>query len=95
MIPRRIERSTRTLGEPDGWDRGTYGPCVTLAVRDEARGALATMVSAWEPTPAEIYAIIAGAPVYLRVAGSQHPAVELTVGPVDRETPALSGANQR
>jgi hypothetical protein len=38
------------------------------------------MVSAWEPTPAEMEAIAAGAKVMLRVVGMGHPPVMLYVG---------------
>lgn len=38
------------------------------------------METAWEPTPAEIAAIVSGAPIVLRVLGTAHPPVMLYVG---------------
>jgi hypothetical protein len=41
-----------------------------------------SMVTAWEPTPDELARLNAGAPVHLRILGSAHPPVLLTVGEV-------------
>jgi hypothetical protein len=95
MIPGRILRATRTLGPPKDWDVDRDGPCASLPVRDEAFCGFASMVSAWHPTPAEILAICGGAPVYLRIVSSQHPAIELTVGPAAEEVPELAGGASR
>lgn len=82
MLPGRIDRATRTLTAPDGWNSDCDGPCGSLAIRDEPYCGLASMVSAWRPSPAEILALIAGEPIYLRVIGMEHPAVSLSVGEV-------------
>lgn len=81
MIPGRILNATRVLGAPVDWDAERDGPCCGLPVRLELAGGLPTMVSAWQPTPAEIAAIVQGSPVYLRVVGGSHPPVMLWAGP--------------
>ncbi|WP_206185849.1 hypothetical protein [Sphingosinicella sp. BN140058] len=43
-------------------------------------GDMPCMVSAWEPTPAEVAAIAAGAKVLLRIVGQGHPPVAVYVG---------------
>ena len=81
MFPKQIEGATRTIGASQGY--------IGLALRDEAvdcavNGAnTPCMVSAWRPSPEEIEAQRAGAPVLLRVLGTQHPPVLVYV-----ETPA-------
>lgn len=69
MIPRRISRATHYLGAPQGWAPAKDGHCSHLAVR--ASGDVCE--SAWEPTPAELAALNAGASVILRVVGGQPP----------------------
>jgi len=80
MIPVRIEGCTDVLGAPPGWTPETSGPCRGLPIRTEMNGDQPCMVSAWEPTPAEVAAIAAGAKVMLRVVGTGHPPVMLYVG---------------
>lgn len=80
MIPARIAGCTRALGAPAGWTPETSGPCSGLPIRDEMAGDLPAMVSAWEPTPAELAALNAGAKVHLRIVGAGHPPVMLYVG---------------
>jgi hypothetical protein len=80
MIPARIAGATRWLGAPPGWEPDKDGDCSHLAILDvEAEGA-PVMLSAWEPTPAELQALNAGASVYLQVRGSSHPPVNIWVG---------------
>ena len=80
MIPARIEGCTRTLGAPPDWTPETDGPCCGLPIRDEAAGSLHFMISCWEPTPAELAALNAGAKVMLRIVGISHPPVMLWAG---------------
>jgi hypothetical protein len=76
VIPRRIEGATRVLGAPRNWDAKSDGECGGLAILDiRDEGASPRMVSAWEPTPAELAALLAGAPVYLQIVGAGHPPV--------------------
>lgn len=80
MIPLRIAGATRHLGAPKGWNPETDGPCGHLEIADiEAEGGVNIMMSSWEPTPLEIAAIIAGAPVMLQVVGLAHPPVMIWV----------------
>ena len=71
MLPKLIEGATRTIGESQGY--------IGLPLRDEVvdcavnGDATPCMVSAWQPSPEEIEAQRAGAPVLLRVLGTQHP----------------------
>ena len=80
MIPKRIEGATRYLGAPVGWEPELDGECAHLAIRDLALATGNVMVSVWEPTPGELAALIAGAPVILTMAGSEHPPVMIAVG---------------
>lgn len=80
MIPARIENCTRALGAPVGWTPETSGQCVGLPIRDEVHGDIPVMISAWEPTPAEIAAIVGGAKVMLKVVGGAHPPVLIWAG---------------
>ncbi|SDC29826.1 hypothetical protein SAMN05444678_102232 [Sphingomonas sp. YR710] len=80
MIIARIAGCTRVLGAPAGWTPETSGPCLGLPIRDEVNGDLPCMVSAWEPTPAELRAILSGAKIMLRIVGTGHPPVMLYVG---------------
>lgn len=88
MIPKRIEGATRYLGAPKGWEPDRDGACGHLAILDaQLPGGTPVMISAWEPTPAEVAAIQSGAPVYLQVVGAGHPPVALWV-----ESPTLPAA---
>ena len=90
MLISRIEGCTRTIGKSQGY--------LGLPLRDElltcSVGGPDTpaMVSAWEPTPAELAQLQAGASVHLRVLGMAHPPVLLYVGPVPG-APASQGSD--
>ncbi len=76
-----VAGATREIGKSQGY-RG-------LPLRDEiincaVNGLTPSMVSAWIPTPKEIEAIVAGAPVHLRVLGVTHPPVSIEVGEVPK-----------
>lgn len=82
----RITGATRVLGKSQGY--------MGLPVRDEVvtcsvngDGAHA-MVTAWLPTPDEIAAIAAGAPVHVRILGTSHPPIMVEVGQAPVEEPA-------
>lgn len=74
----RIEGATRVLGKQQGY--------LGLPVRDETIDDAVNgpntraMVTAWLPTPAELTALNAGAAIHLRVLGTAHPPVMLSVG---------------
>lgn len=78
MIIGRIPGATRVLGKSQGY--------LGLAVRDElvndtvnGEGTPA-MTTAWIPTPAEIAAIVRGAPIHVQILGTAHPPIMVTVG---------------
>lgn len=50
-----------------------------LPIRDEEIKGINTMTSAWEFTPAEVKAIVAGAKLYLTILGKVHPPVMVKV----------------
>ena len=79
MIPKRIPDATHYLGAPSGWQPEQDGNCVHLAVRQVGN----VCESLWEPTPAELAALIAGGSVMLRVVGGQPP-VMLCVEPAPK-----------
>lgn len=80
MIPKRIEGATRYLGAPADWNPDTDGDCSHLAIVDTRMdGGMPVMISAWEPTPAEIERMATGKPVYLQVCGTAHPPVAVWV----------------
>lgn len=85
MLINRIEGATRYLGAPEGWTPEKDGDCAHLAIVDvKVQGGQNVMVSSWQPTPDEIAAIQAGAPIYLHVWGSMHPPVAVAVGPAPK-----------
>lgn len=73
-----IEGATRVIGKSQGY--------LGLPLRDIVIDSTVTgpdtpaMETAWFPTPKEIDAIVAGAPIILCVIGTGHPPVMLTVG---------------
>ena len=72
MMINAIEGATRRIGKSQGY-KG-------LPLRDEVGQFGPMMVTSWQPTPKEVEAIAAGAPIYLYVLGSAHPPVMLEVG---------------
>ncbi len=84
MIPGHIDGAHVTLRAPENWKKEQDGVCVGLPIYVEKlpSGAI-TCSSVWFPTPEEILAIVAGAPVKLTVVGVQPP-VRLEVGKVPR-----------
>lgn len=72
-----IEGVTRVLGRSQGF--------IGLPVRDavdEKDGGVPTMTTAWEPTPAEVDAIVSGAKIEITIIGSAHPPILVGVGDV-------------
>jgi hypothetical protein len=80
MIIAMISGATRIIGRSQGY--------IGLPLRDELIDCpvngpnTPSMVTAWEPTPDELAKLNAGAPVHLRILGSAHPPVMLSVGEV-------------
>jgi hypothetical protein len=73
MIAISIAGATRRIGKAQGYK----GLSVLDRVNDAGQP---YMITAWEPTPAEIARIAAGAPIYLHILGTGHPPVMLEVG---------------
>lgn len=75
-----VEGCTRVIGKSQGYQG--------LPLRDElihcsVNGTnTPAMITAWFPTPEELAALNAGAPVHLRILGMQHPPVMIETGPV-------------
>jgi hypothetical protein len=70
-----IEGHTRIIGKSQGY--------LGLPLRDmflDQDEAHPAMQSAWFPTPDELRALLAGAPLVLTVLGTAHPPVMLGVG---------------
>lgn len=79
MLPKAIEGTTRRIGKSQGF--------LGLCIRDmELADGTPVMVSAWEPTPAELAALNAGQPIYLWIWGTGHPPVMLTVDEAEKGT---------
>lgn len=73
MLIKHIEGATRVLGKSQGY----LGLPVRDVIFDDGTRA---MMTAWEPTPDELKALLAGAPIILSVIGTGHPPVILSVG---------------
>jgi hypothetical protein len=74
----RIKGATRLLGKSQGY--------LGLPVRDELINDAVNgentpaMVTAWFPSPRELAALNAGAPVHVRILGTGHPPIMVEVG---------------
>lgn len=80
MIIGRIEGATRTLGKSQGYlGLPIRDVLLNCSVGGEGTPAMQT---AWFPTPDELAAINAGAPIHLTVLGTAHPPVMLSTGKV-------------
>lgn len=80
MIVGRVKGATKVLGKSQGF--------LGLPVREDTLlidtdgSTHKVLVTAWEPTPAEIEKIVQGAPIHLILWGEGHPPVMLEVGDV-------------
>lgn len=76
----RIKGATRVLGKSQGY--------LGLPVRDEVINdkvngeGTPSMTTAWFPSPKELEALNAGAPVHVRLLGRGHPPIMVEVGEV-------------
>lgn len=83
MLIKHIEGATRVLGNSQGYiGLPLRDVLINCTVGGEGTPAMET---AWEPTPAELSRLIAGAPVILRVVGTAHPPIMIEVGDVMSE----------
>ncbi|UPU01130.1 hypothetical protein J4G48_0031895 [Bradyrhizobium barranii subsp. apii] len=76
----RITGATRVIGKSQGY----LGlPLRDILIDCPVNGTnTPAMETAWLPTPEEIAAIVAGAPVLLRILGNQHPPVLVYTGDI-------------
>lgn len=85
----RVKGTTRVIGKTQGY--------LGLPLRDEVidcpvNGAgTPSMVTAWIPTPKELEALNAGAPVHVRILGVAHPPLMVTVGEPPTENDCGNG----
>lgn len=76
----RVKDATRVIGKSQGY--------LGLPLRDELINCTVggegtpSMVTAWHPTPKELKALNAGAPVHVRIIGNMHPPIMVEVGDV-------------
>jgi hypothetical protein len=79
----RIKDATRVIGQRQGY----LGlPLRDITIDCPVNGPTTpAMETAWLPTPEEIAAIVAGAPVLLRILGNEHPPVLVYVGETPRQ----------
>lgn len=74
----RISGCTRVLGQSQGYLGLPLRDVVTTCTVNGPE--TPAMETAWLPTPDDIEAIVAGAPIILRVLGTSHPPVMLYTG---------------
>lgn len=74
MIINAIEGCTRRIGKSQGY--------LGLPLRDEVIDGIHHMTSSWQPTPAELQALVDGAPIYVTLLGTAHPPIMVSIGPI-------------
>ncbi len=77
MLIKRVLGANRVLTGPPGDHADDVSD---LPIRDVFVEDMHFMVSAFEPTPEEIKALLAGAPLLLWISAPQHPVCAITVG---------------
>lgn len=83
MRPVRIAGADpKPIGAPRDWDPEKHGHCAALFVRSELIDGVPYMRSAWESEASEAAMIFAGASLHLGVQGTEHPVVQLGIGPL-------------
>lgn len=80
----RIQGCTRTIGKAQGY----HGlPLRDIVINDSVNGPQTpAMETAWLPSPEELAALVAGAPIILRVLGTGHPPVLIYAGDVPADS---------
>lgn len=82
MRPTQHPSNNRVLGAPVGWDQQQL-PCNALPITDAQTDGQPAIVSFWQPTAAELAALVAGKPVMLWVFGRSMPPVALGIDGVE------------
>jgi len=82
MLPGMIRGATRIVGKSQGY----LGlPIRDVIINDTVNGPdTPAMETVWEPTPAEMAALAAGAPVKVTILGQVPPPMMVSVGEVPR-----------
>ncbi len=92
MLPAKIENHTAKFGAPSALTEPKVG---ILYIREELVDGLRFMRSAWQPTPAELAAINAGAPIILGISTpNAHPVVHMTVGNIPSDDEPAPAADE-
>ena len=74
MMINAITGCTRRIGKSQGY--------LGLPLRDEVRDdGTPQMTSSWQPTPAELQALVEGSPIYVTLLGTTHPPIMVHIGP--------------
>ena len=74
MIPNSPPGTTRRIGKSQGYLGLSVADCLSP-------DGVPMMLTSWQPSPKELAALVAGAPVYLWIIGQAHPPVMVEVGP--------------
>jgi hypothetical protein len=90
VIPRRIAGATHRFGAPVDWDEAKHGKCAHLFARVSVDGQSQMVESAWEPTPAEMEALIRGGSLILCIVGAQLPVSLYVEAPPEELAPECS-----
>lgn len=80
MKPVILQDETRRIGKPRNWDDEILGECKALSVYDHTDdNGLNWMISGWKPSEEELETLNSGGHVYIRIQGSEHPVIALTI----------------
>jgi hypothetical protein len=81
MLPMALTDATRQMKPPSDWQKETQGECLTLDIHDHDDGnGNNMMISAWQLQEGELEKLAKGAPIFLRIYGTNHPVVSLFAG---------------
>lgn len=80
MQSERIKDATRVVGKAQGYQGLPVRDELTLDVVPGVE--VPVMVTAWQPTPAELQALVKGANVHVHLYGKTHPPIRVSVGPM-------------
>lgn len=86
MRPVRIQGADpKPLGAPPDWNEERDGHCGALFIRREVINGVPYMRSAWEGELPEALSMLAGAALHLGIQGTEHPVVQVGVGPLPED----------
>lgn len=86
MLIKRIEGATRVVGKAQGYlglpIKDEVAEIADITIECTVNGKTPAMVTAWEPTPEELAALMRGASVHVRILGNVPPPMMVEVGPI-------------